>query len=474
MILSLLFCAHHAIVLGNNMPAPDSTGLPTLRYADDDAATFAEWLTGIGADVTLLAVPDRRTQERFPELAARAMPPSRAALTRAVAAVKTHIHEERSRGEKTVLWLYFSGHGHAGSQPKLALTDGGLTQPELYAALEDIGADLAHVVVDACHAEAIVRPRGASTLAPLNEEDAARFVAQRTLAALPHTGAIIAATADQLSHEWDGFEGGVFTHELLSALRGAADVNGDGRIEYSEAYAFLVAANREVSDARARLSVVVAAPIANERSVLAELSSPALIVDEGAPRRLWIEDTRGVRLADVHREEKHRLRLALPAERDLFVRTAAGDARLRLRAKDSVKASELRFLPQTTQSRGALSDALERGLFALAYGPTYYRGFVDSAGMLGVRFEEPAATTHADPTRRRAATALWITAGVTTAAALVFGGLALAAADRYSVALTDPAAAAERRHFEGFGAGFIAGAGLSVGLAAAGFFVFPF
>ena len=73
-----------------------------------------------------------------------------------------------------------------------------------------------------------------------NEEK--QILAKNSLARFPNVGAIMATASDAESHEWDAIEQGVFTHELISALRGAADVNGDGKIEYSEASAFFNAA----------------------------------------------------------------------------------------------------------------------------------------------------------------------------------------------------------------------------------------
>ena len=55
---------------------------------------------------------------------------------------------------------------------------------------------------------------------------------------------ILATTLGQQAHEWSAIESGVFTHELLSGLLGAADVNADQRIEYTELQAFIAAANR--------------------------------------------------------------------------------------------------------------------------------------------------------------------------------------------------------------------------------------
>lgn len=64
--------------------------------------------------------------------------------------------------------------------------------------------------------------------------------------------------------------GGVFTHELLSALSGAADVNADRRVEYSEVQAFIASANRAIHDPRAVPRIVAFPPaIDHHRAIVA-------------------------------------------------------------------------------------------------------------------------------------------------------------------------------------------------------------
>src|SRR6185369_4903495 len=167
-------------------------------------------------------------------------------------------------GHANVVFVFFSGHGSAtaGGTPQLALLDGGISQEVLYDdVLGHLAADYVHVIIDACHAEAIVRPRDVQAEpVKVTASEAGALLVHSTLARFPNVGAIVASSTAAQAHEWDVLRHGVFTHELLSALRGAADVNHDQRIEYSEAYAFLAAANRGVADPRARLTVVSRAP----------------------------------------------------------------------------------------------------------------------------------------------------------------------------------------------------------------------
>lgn len=78
-ILLILFAApawggtarHVLIVANNNDPDGD---LPTLRYADDDGARFAELFSSAGAKVELLTTMDAESQPLFPDLVGQSRP----------------------------------------------------------------------------------------------------------------------------------------------------------------------------------------------------------------------------------------------------------------------------------------------------------------------------------------------------------------------------------------------------------------
>src|SRR5262249_4236809 len=143
----------------------------------------------------------------------------------------------------------------------------------------------------------------------VTDEDVQAYAARSTLARFPQVGAVLATASGVQAHEWDVYQRGVFSHELLSALRGGADVNRDGRIEYSEVSAFLGAANGEASDPRARLSVVVRPPALNRRAVLVDttrLGAVFRLVGHGSELgQIFVEDELGNRVADFHPEPGH-------------------------------------------------------------------------------------------------------------------------------------------------------------------------
>ena len=399
----------YVLAIGHNgaPPAGASEGSVEgpLQYADDDAAAFVDFAREFSRDTTLLTVMDADTQGRFPREVAEARPPTIAQLRTQVQRLRGLLEKDRERGDESVFLFFYSGHGSRpkGSPPALTLLDGPLTHNVLYdEVLSAIPARYVHIFIDACYAEAIVRPRDAdATAVELTESDIAQYAARATLARFPNVGATIASSLSSQTHEWDGYRHGVFTHELLSGLRGAADVNLDAKVEYSELYAFLSAANRNVADPRARLSVVVRPPGANARTPIVDLGDLKLrasITDISAKAgHVHFEDQLGNRLADVRVENGAKLTVTLPSSQTVYVRSRLGEAEVTLKPREIVPFDRLALGPPSARVRGALDLAMKRGLFATGFGPNYYRGFIDqSAEFVAVPFPtegDASATT---------------------------------------------------------------------------------
>ena len=397
----------HALAIGNNRAfvaagkgraafAPEAS---PLRYADDDAAAFLEFVLPVARSAELLTVMDDDTQRLYPRLVFRAQVPTIGAVRSAVGRIARQIEGERAAGHRSVVLVFFSGHGavnHDGT-PALALFDGGLSHDFLYReVLERLPANELHLFIDACHAEAVVRPREAQAeIVSVSPGDANRFLVRSTLARFPQVGAIVAATTNAKAHEWDVIRHGVFTHELLSALRGAADINRDRRIEYSEVYAFMAAANREVRDVRAQLAIVAKPPETNRRAVLLELSRfprEGLAWLAGVPGQfgmIELGDARGRRLATLHGDYEFDADLLVPADSILYLRAGQREARFRVGSGEVTEFQRLAFTEVESRERDALDDAFRRGLFAAPYGRRYYDGVVDQIPtLLPVDFPE--------------------------------------------------------------------------------------
>jgi hypothetical protein len=393
----------YVIAIGyNGVPAGAEDALQPLRYADDDAIAFFSFTAPTAWRAHLLTIADVDTERRLGTMVPAARAPSLAELRAAVADVREALEEDAREHTPTTVYVYYSGHGSAAGarEPSLTLLDGALTGSVLYdEVLSRLPAGHVHLFVDACHAESVVRPRDAEArVVPTTGDDRAQFALATTLARFPNTGAVVAAAGAGRTHEWVEYLGGVFTHELLSGLRGAADVNGDGRIEYSELAAFLAAANGAVRDPRVRLEAVVHAPSADPRAPIVDLqlrTSDALLeVSGGSWGAIFVEDDRGDRLADARPERGQALRLALPADRTWFVHTGRGEAEVHPSPGARVALEALPFLAAPTGARGSLEAALYDGLFT-EWLPSRVatRSTTEPSRLLSMTTSKPSRTT---------------------------------------------------------------------------------
>lgn len=258
----------YVVAIGyNGAPLQEGTPLPELRFADDDAVRYDAFFARFADHHWLLTVVDAETQRRYPKVSASARPPTLGALRTLVEELARQMTADRARGDEPTLYLTYSGHGAQGPARRRRLLHPGRRSAHSEGAvrgnpLRPPPAGFIHLFVDACHAEAVVGTRGASPLerdastARLAESELSAVVAASSLRRFPGVGVLMATASEQESHEWARLQSGIFTHELLSGLTGAADVNGDGIIEYSELQAFVVSANRDIRDPRALPRVV--------------------------------------------------------------------------------------------------------------------------------------------------------------------------------------------------------------------------
>ena len=221
----------------------------------------------------------------------------------------------------------------------------------------------------------------------------------------------------------------MFTHELLSALSGAADINGDGKVEYSEVQAFIGSANRDVKDPRAVPHVIARPPAVWQNVPLVTLADIRHVTWlHGNPTALghfYIELENGQRYLDANVSESDNLTLALPDDAVAFLRTPEREAELALVESHDIEIDKLKFGRMPTGERGATDAAYRQGLFASSYTPAYYRGFVDSTGGVSVAFDLLKVARMAEA-QKEAMTRPWlVAAGTGGAGALIVSGVTL-------------------------------------------------
>jgi hypothetical protein len=421
-----------ALVIGYNGQPPGTTdeSVQPLHYADDDALAFYELQKELGADAILLTVPDAETRRRYPQTADGVRPPTMDEIGRSIDALNARMDAAARSGATPVFVFYYSGHGARDlkGDAAFALLDGALSQSAMHErVLGRIRSPVIHLIIDACHAEAVVRPRDieAKTV-EIRPEDLVEHLSKTSSARYPNVGLVVASTSGASTHEWDLYQSGVFTHEVISGLRGVADVNHDGRVDYTELAAFLMAANREVIDPRARVSSVVQAPAVPAHKELSRIGSRSTIGWlTGIPQtagRFFIEDRRGNRILDGHAESGSSISVGVPPDELLFLRNRDEEAELIVKAGAEAPFSALAFHPRVLRPRGAMEASLRDGLFLMPFGPAYYAGYVDR---LDSGADSPSAVaTDRRSTNRAVAWTLGGGSAALLATSAVFGVLA--------------------------------------------------
>ncbi len=202
-----------AVLVGNN---EGGTATRPLYFAETDAKKMHGILTEIGGVE--------------PAGARMLLGRGRNDLLLAMAAVRAPIEQAKARGAQTVLTFYYSGHA---DEKQLQLGRTWVTWAELEELLDRSGADVRLAFVDACRSGALTTRTKGGTRAPSFVFDVSK--------SLTTTGSLILTSSgdDEASQESDAIGGSYFTHFLASAMTGAADDDGDGRVTLSETYRYV-------------------------------------------------------------------------------------------------------------------------------------------------------------------------------------------------------------------------------------------
>ncbi len=279
-----------ALVIGAN--AGWSQDRP-LRHATSDAQHVSEVLVELGdfarENVVLLRDPD--TAEVRAQLAA---------LSKRAAALDG----------QSLVFFYYSGHA---DDRWLHLKGDPLGFEELNVTLRDLPAQVRIGVLDACRSGALVSTKGG---APVSSFDVTVVdeLTVRGLALLTSSG------ADELSQEQRALQGSVFTHHLISGLRGAADFDQNGQVTLAEAYRH--AYQRTEADTAATLApqrpafrydikgkgeLVMTWPVKSTASLR--------LPRGGGERYVVVDDEERWVVAEGSASPDHELKVALPAGR---------------------------------------------------------------------------------------------------------------------------------------------------------------
>lgn len=352
-----------AIVIGNNS-APVGLENADLRYADDDAVQTHQLLADAGVESRLLVTLDATTRQLYPRLKPDGGP-RLADIERVFAELSERIENAMRGGATTELLFFYSGHGGVeGGEGYIVMEGEPLTRTKLYGLLARSRATHNHVVVDACKSFFLAFDKGpGGTRRPYGG-----FAAADVPARLGNTGFVLSTSSDRESHEWERYQGGILSHEVRSALRGAADVNLDGRVTYAELGAFLTTANSSIPNPRFRPDFMVRPPEQDLEQVFLRWSEAGAVRLEGTDLgHVYFESSQGERLLDAHAAQGQPLQLHVPRGRPLFVRRHDETAeRVVTRANVESISALSPYRPEIAR-RGAVDLAFDK-LFALPFG----------------------------------------------------------------------------------------------------------
>jgi hypothetical protein len=366
-----------AVIVGSNVSV--DTELPALKYADDDAARYLDLFRLLGARTYLLTRLDANTARLHAQAAAEALPPRRAELEKTLAQAATDVAQARARGVETLLYFIYAGHGSVrNGQGYITLEDARLTGADIASKVVGaIGADQFHIVVDACDSFLLAYPRGPGGV----RRPVEGFQETRALADDERVGLLLSSSSSRESHEWEGFQAGVFSHEVRSGLYGAADADGDGQISYREIAAFVARANMAIPNERFRPQVH-GRPPKGARALLDLRARTGRRIEIGGEHsgHYIVEDARGVRIAETNVAPGTTVQIVRGAPTGTeYVRRLDDDREFVIPAdRPVVSLDELTAEDPRVASRGAAHEAFNL-VFSLPFSNANVEAFEDPA-----------------------------------------------------------------------------------------------
>jgi Caspase domain len=244
----------YAVVVGHN---GGRSGLPPLRFADDDALRFSLMFSSLSSSsgnagrVWLLSTVDSDTERTMAKsglsLPSR-QPPTRRALFDTLDDLK-RVLSGRPAGGNRILYFVYAGHGQNGQlllQPEQA-EEAAVTGIELRTALAavaqiDPGLRI-FVFVDACRSQSLFSERGPRTGPDFSGE----IAALEKGANAAQIGVLTAATSGKPAAEVADLRAGLFSHALASGLSGVADADGNEIVTFGELVAFVALNTRSMT-----------------------------------------------------------------------------------------------------------------------------------------------------------------------------------------------------------------------------------
>ena len=272
------------MIVGTNVGGYDDD---PLRFAESDARRFRDLLIELGevrATRALLVIGGGPEQ-----------------IVQALTEARGRAAELAGSGRRVTLLFYYSGHG---DDEALHLPHGVLMLSALRQAIARVPADLRVSILDACRtggrAKGVTRgPAFALTAAP----DEPRGTVE-----------LRASSIGESAQESEELSGAIFTHFLISGLRGDADADGDGRVTLAELYSYTYR--------RTLLRTGSASVLQHPALAVSLAGAGEVVLTRPSAASAFIEVPRGAAAAD------HYLVFALPSEAAMGELNGEGRGRL--------------------------------------------------------------------------------------------------------------------------------------------------
>lgn len=200
----------YALVIASNTGG--GSGREKLRYAGDDAERFAAVLQQLGG----VSRPDLSLLDE----------PTSAALDRELEQLSRRVRSERKRGQRVELVVYYSGHS---DESGILLGGTRYDYVRLRDRIRAVPADVHIAILDSCASGSFTRTKGGAKKPPFLHDSSNQVEGFAFLSS---------SAADEDAQESDRIGASFFTYFFVTALRGAADRNRDGKITLNEAYQF--------------------------------------------------------------------------------------------------------------------------------------------------------------------------------------------------------------------------------------------
>ena len=265
----------------------------TLLYAGTDAATFGRVLEEMGGV--------KREDTRFLDA------PTPEVLDQALADLRNRVLAESKGGgsARTEVILYYSGHADARG---LLLGESGFDYDRFRRKIDSIPADVRIAVLDACASGAITRLKGGRHR-PAFTVDASSDMRGYAF--------LTSSSPEEASQESDQIGSSFFTHYLVSGLRGAADVSGDGKVTLGEAYQFAfheTLARTERTKGGAQHPAYDMKLSGTGDVVMTDMraTSAGLVLGKDLEGRFYIRNPKGELVAELYKPRNRSMELGLP------------------------------------------------------------------------------------------------------------------------------------------------------------------